>query len=384
MPVSATKFALKKKHRKLVKKIRSGLIIFIIYVLVHHVDWKEFNDSEDDHYHHHHEKVHRQERQIYAAQQKRYPDEPDAWNSKTIIRKGGKSVTNFGQVPTTPPVRNVRDVRSTMYDNRNNPHQTQLINNNLPFQPGQLQLQLQQQQLLLQNKGQTNTPNQNLPPNPMFLQSGVPRLPTHPLNFLPPNAPPPKSMPFDPDAALADFFKNKDSGNRNPQDLLNSNLQNNQQQQNQQKPADQMELNFNANNPDLMNLQPQVIHRSVSRSIVNEPTDTRQNLQALHKAQFNNDPSKLSYEQQKAARLAEIMASNKIGNVPINSMKIDNEGEDDSGVRGLTLDEINSMSIEEFDLPKQKPVKTKLMKKMEERRTRQERNVREYRIKELF
>ena len=46
MPVSATRFSLRKKHRKLIKKSRNILVIFIIYVLVHHVDWDSLDHRE--------------------------------------------------------------------------------------------------------------------------------------------------------------------------------------------------------------------------------------------------------------------------------------------------------------------------------------------------
>ena len=275
MPVSSTKFSLKRKHRKLIKQTRTVLIIFVIYVLVHHVDYSQLgDDTYDDHYHHHHDKIHSRERKIYEAQGKRFPDQPDAWEAKTVIRKAGRAVVaNTGPGSDTTP-------------------------------PTVLRQTLNQVQLANQNYNQNQVQNQNQ-------------------------------------------YKN-----------------------------------FQDQNPNVI------------RSLVNEKAESKINLQAIHQAQFQSSNSHVkpqlpvqnsmqivassnTYEQQKAARLAEI-SNIKLRDAAPPAMVIESEPE----VRGMSMDQMNEMDIDYFDLPKVKQSKNKLMRKMEERRTRQERNVREYRIKQ--
>ena len=275
MPVSSTKFSLKRKHRKLIKQTRTVLIIFVIYVLVHHVDYSQLgDDTYDDHYHHHHDKIHSRERKIYEAQGKRFPDQPDAWEAKTVIRKAGRAVVaNTGPGSDTTP-------------------------------PTVLRQTLNQVQLANQNYNQNQVQNQN---------------------------------------------QYKNFQNQNP---------------------------------------------NVIRSLVNEKAESKINLQAIHQAQFQSSNSHVkpqlpvqnsmqivassnTYEQQKAARLAEI-SNIKLRDAAPPAMVIESEPE----IRGMSMDQMNEMDIDYFDLPKVKQSKNKLMRKMEERRTRQERNVREYRIKQ--
>ena len=129
MPVSATRFSLRKKHRKLIKKSRNILVIFIIYVLVHHVDWDSLDEA-DPHAGHAHAQFNgnRNARQFYntgsfGTHQKAHPDEGDAWNSRIIIRKPGVAQigNNQNSQRTTPPVIYNRNARDSNTNNNDEP-----------------------------------------------------------------------------------------------------------------------------------------------------------------------------------------------------------------------------------------------------------------------
>ena len=113
MPVSRYKISLKKKHKRLIKRVRGLFICFFIYVFYAHHD--KFED--DDHYHQHgnlpridqnrpsqdenSETTESPEELRRQRDKKRYENQPDAWNGKiTIIKDNLK--------PQTTPPSNVR------------------------------------------------------------------------------------------------------------------------------------------------------------------------------------------------------------------------------------------------------------------------------------